>query len=65
MKSFFTSALSGVGVTEMFENIIQSIHKQQQKKKKKFDDTMDPMPFSSQNLHAEDMLSNRSSKKQN
>ena len=61
-KAYFTSALSRVGVTEMFEKIIQAIHSKQEKKKKKFDDSLDVAPFSSQNLHSEEMKSNRSSR---
>lgn len=39
MKAYFTSALNGDGVNDMFDKIIQSIHNKQEKKKKKFDDS--------------------------
>lgn len=61
MKIFFVSALTGEGVNEMFQQIINLAHSQQEKKKKKFDEShFRTEPYSSQNLHAEEMNSNRS-----
>lgn len=49
----------------MFQITTEQLYKNQEKKKKKFDETGDVLPFSSQNLHSDEMNSNRSNSTSN
>jgi len=64
-KLNLVSALSGDSVNEMFNGIIESAHSKQEKKKKKFDDFNQHEPISSsQNIHRDELNSNRSNNSQ-
>lgn len=58
MKFHEASALNGEGVNEMFNHMIEEVHLKQEKKKRKIDDM--EIISSSQNIHKDDMDSNRS-----